>query len=86
MNHLKPDYPGCIFVTFSDTHNDLLPDPQLLGLHTACAWVAHMSGAAKAFNEVECDVKDTKVLAFNRSSAHLLDHLLTPFVAIPGVT
>ena len=44
-----------------------------------------MSGAAEAFNEVERDVEDTRVLAFDGSSAHLLDHLLTPFVAISGV-
>ena len=44
-----------------------------------------MSGAAEAFNEVERDIEDTRVLAFDGSSAHLLDHLLTPFVAIPGV-
>ena len=44
-----------------------------------------MSGAAEAFDEVERDVEDTRVLAFNGSSAYLLDHLLTPFAAIPEV-
>ena len=44
-----------------------------------------MSGAAEAFDEVERDIEDTRVLAFNGSSAHLLDHLLIPFVAIPEV-
>ena len=42
-----------------------------------------MSGAADAFYEVECQLEDAMVLAFNGSSAHLLDHLLTPFEAIP---
>jgi hypothetical protein len=38
-----------------------------------------MSGAAEAFDEVERDLEDTRVLALDGSSAHLLDHLLTPF-------
>ena len=59
--------------------------PKLLGLHAACARVAHMSGAAEALDEVERDVENTKVLALDGSSAHLLDYLLTPFEAIPGV-
>ena len=44
-----------------------------------------MSGAAETFDEVERDIEDTRVLAFNGSSAHLLDHLSIPFVAIPEV-
>ena len=36
-----------------------------------------MSGAAEAFDELERDVEDTRVLAFDGSSSHLLDHLLT---------
>ena len=83
-HHLESDGYGHLFVTF-ETSDDLLPDPQLLGLHAACSRVAHMSGAAEAFDDVERDVEDTRVLAFNGSSAHLLDHLLTPFVAISGV-
>ena len=81
-HHLKSDGHDHLFVTFSETSDDLLPDPQLLGLHAACSRVAHMSGAAEAFDEVERDVEDTWVLASNGSSAHLLDHLLTPFAAI----
>ena len=84
--YLESDDFGRLFVTFSPNDNGLaLPDPRLLALHAACARVTHMSGVAEAFNEVECDVEDTRVLAYDGSSAHLLDHLLTPFVAIPGV-
>ena len=84
--HLHPDQLGRLFVTFTRTDvRQEYPDPMLLGLHAACARVAHMSGAAEAFNEVERDLEDTRVLALDGSSAHLLDHLLTPFVAIPGL-
>jgi len=74
-------------VTFSSRHQSLrLPDPRLLALHAACARVAHMSGAAEAFDKFECDVEDTRVLAFefDGSSARLLDHFLTPFSVVPG--
>jgi len=75
-----------LFVTFSSRHQNLcLPDPRLLALHAACARVAHMSGAAEAFDEFERDIEDTSVLAFDGSSARLLDHCLTPFAVIPGV-
>ena len=84
-DHLKRER-GRLFVTFSRSDDRLeLPDPQLLALHATCARVAHMSGAAEAFDEVEREVEDTRVLASNGSSAHLLDHLLTPFAANPGV-
>ena len=85
-------------VTFSSNNPDArLPNPKLLALHAACARVAHMSGAAEAFDELECDVEDetfdeserdveeTRVLAFDRSSARLLDHLMSPSMAISGV-
>jgi len=45
-----------------------------------------MSGAAEAFDKLERDVEDTRVLAFDGSSVHLLDHFLTPFAIVPGVT
>jgi hypothetical protein len=45
-------------VTFSQCHKDLqLPDPRLLTLHAACARVAHMSGAAEAFNKLNAILK-----------------------------
>ena len=43
--------------TFSQSHESLqLPNSQLLTLHAACARVTHMSGAAKAFEELEHDI------------------------------
>ena len=84
--HLQTDG-GRLSVTFTSPNEALLrvPDPQLLALHAACARVAHMSGAAEVFDELERDIEDTRVLAFDGSSAHLLDHCLTPFAVIPGV-
>jgi len=37
-----------------------------------------MSGAAEAINELERDLEEMRVLTFDGSSAHLLDHLVTP--------
>ena len=61
------------------------PDPQLLALHATCARVAHMSGAAQFFNQLQWDAEETDVLAFDRSSAGLLSNLISPFSVIHGV-
>ena len=50
----------------------------VLGLHTCLV-------LPEAFDKVERDLEDTKALALDGSSAHLLDHLLTPFAAILGI-
>ena len=44
-----------------------------------------MSGAVETFDKMERDLENAMVLAFDGSSAHLLDHLLAPFEAIPEV-
>lgn len=44
-----------------------------------------MSGAAEVFDEFERDMEDTGVLAFDGTSARLLDHVLTPFAVVPEV-
>lgn len=84
FGHLDADG-NRLFVEFSSSVDAQYPNPKLLALHAACARVAHMSGAAEAFDELERDVEDTRVLASDGSSARLLDHLITPFAAIPGV-
>ena len=61
------------------------PEPQLLALHATCARVAHMSGAAKFFNQLQWDAEETNVLAFDGSSAGLLSNLMSPFSVIHGV-
>ena len=61
------------------------PDPLLLGLPAACARVTHMSGAAEFFDQIERDAEDTRVLAFDGSSAPLLSNLLSPHSVIRGV-
>ena len=83
-NYLETDERGRPFVTFS-CDEKLIPDPQLLGLHAVCARVAHMSGAAEAFDQLDRDVEEIMVLASDGSSAPLLDHVLIPLAAIPGV-
>ena len=44
-----------------------------------------MSGAAEAFDELEREVEGTMVLAFDGSSACLLDQLMFPLAMVPGV-
>jgi len=86
FNHLESDNFGRLFVTFSRTdERQEYPHPRLLGLHAACARVAHMSGAAEAIDKVERDLEDTTVLAKDGSSAHLLEYRLAPLEAIPVV-
>jgi len=84
--HLPFDPLDRLFVTFSRPDPSLeYPDPRLLSLHAVCARVAHMSGAAEAFDKVDRDLEDVRVLALDGSSAYLIDHLLTPLEPIPGV-
>jgi len=61
------------------------PDPQLLALHVTCARVAHVSGAAEFFNQLQWDAEETDVLAFDGSSAGLLSNLISPFSVIHRV-
>jgi len=73
-------------VTFSSHTTDTrLPDRRLLTLHAVCARVAHMSGAAEVIDELDRDVEEIRVLAFDGSSARLLDHIMTPLATVPGV-
>jgi len=44
-----------------------------------------MSGAANAFEGLERDIEDIRVLVFDGSSARPLDHVLTPLAVIPRV-
>ena len=75
-----------IFVEFNGQFEKASPpDPLLLGLHAACARVAHMSGAAEFFDQIERDTEDIRVLAFDGSSAPLLSNLLCPYSVIRGV-
>ena len=45
-----------------------------------------MSGAAEAFDELEREAEGTMVLAFDGSSARLLDQLMLPLAMVPGVS
>jgi len=55
----------------------VLPNPDLIALHAACARVAYLSGAAKYFDMLERDAEETTVLANDGSSAYLLHGLLS---------
>lgn len=82
--HDRQDYSADMFVEFNSKLERVLPpDPFLLALRATCARVAHMSGAAEFFDQVEWDAEETRVLASDGSSCTLLDHLLTPFAIIP---
>ncbi|KAF8556091.1 hypothetical protein OG21DRAFT_1506870 [Imleria badia] len=82
--HDRQDYGADMFVEFNLKLQGVLPpDPFLLALHATCARVAHMSGAAEFFDQVQWDAEETRVLASDGSSSTLLDHLLTPFAVIP---
>jgi len=53
-------------VTFSSNHeNARVPNPRLLALHAGCARVVHMSGDTEDFDELERNVEETRVLAFD---------------------
>lgn len=81
FGHVPVDRLQRPYVTFTQCdESQEVPDAQLLGLHAACARVAHLSDASKVFYELEREMEDTNVLAHDGSSARLLDHLLAPFV------
>jgi hypothetical protein len=75
-----------LYVTSSSNHTNLrVPNRHTLAFHAACARVAHMSGAANAFDEAGRDVEETRDFAFDGSSARLLDHLMIPYAPIHGL-
>jgi len=82
--HLRQDHDRFL-VTFSSSNKRArLPNRQLLALHAVCARVAHLSGAFQVIDELE-DVEETSARTFDGSFAHLLDHPIAPFTAVPGV-
>jgi len=83
-DHLRVDGDRLSVTFYSNYQNARLPSPQLLALHAACARAAHMSGAVKTLYELEWDIEETRVLAYEGYSARLLHHLLSPLAAIPG--
>jgi len=65
-------------ITFTSANPDLpLPDRRYLGLHAACAKIAHASGAAEAINWYMRDLENTNVLAEDGSSTKTLEHALS---------
>ena len=64
-------------VTFTSHDNAPLPDPHYLALHTACAKVAHLSGAGQHIDSVDRDIDTTPVLARDGSSSRVLVEAIT---------
>lgn len=67
------------FVEFTNSSpNNVLPMPSkhYLKLHAACAKVANMSGTAEYLKKLEEDREAGTVLAFDDSSANVLDNAL----------
>ena len=61
------------------------PDPRLLALHAICARVAHVSGAAEFFDQLQWNADEMEVLTSDGSSASLLDSLLSPISVFEGL-
>ena len=67
------DVPQPHRVTFTTTTTDLeLPNPVYLRLHAAVCRIAHMSGAAGYMDLFDRELENTRVLAYDGSSAELL--------------
>ena len=83
----KPHIDGAPMVVefTSQFENAPPPSPHLLALHGICARVAHMSGAAEFFDQLQRDAEEIKVLAFDGSSAPLLSNLISPFAVVHGI-
>jgi len=72
-------------VTFTSPDPSVLPYPsqQLLALHSACAKVAHLSGAGEYIDKVDRDTDDLDVLATDGSSSAVLTHALLKSISRP---
>ena len=64
-------------VTFTAQINAPLPDPCYLALCTACAKVAHLSGAGEYIDSVNRDIDTTLVLVRDGSSSSTLINTMT---------
>ena len=74
---MGPDVPAV--VTFTTTIPNLpLPSPEYLALHALCYEVTWMSGAGEQLDEIQRDLEETRVLAKDGSTAHLLSAALSP--------
>jgi hypothetical protein len=70
------DYPE--YVTFETPDAVKLPVPSrtYLGIHAACAKVAHLSGAAEYIDRLHQDMEGGKILDPNGASAYMLEHAI----------
>ncbi|KAG6378378.1 hypothetical protein JVT61DRAFT_12633 [Boletus reticuloceps] len=83
-----PDDGAPIIVNFPSYGAEVPPpSPGLLALHATCARVAHMSGAAEFFYQLEEDIEDSMQVdveeyaspCFHGSSVHTLSNMLSSF-------
>ena len=69
-------HPDQVMVTTPDPVKLPLPSPDLLGLHAACAQVAHLSGAGEYVDQILEDMEQINVLAHDGTSSDVLHHAL----------
>jgi len=69
-------HPRKVTFTTPDPATLPVPSPELLALHTACAKVAHLSGAGEYIDKIDRDVEDLGVLSYDGSSSNVLNHAL----------
>lgn len=70
---------GCPeYVTFTTPDPEKLPVPSrvYLGIHAACARVAHLSGAAECIDKFYSDMDDSTTLDPDGASAMMLEHAI----------
>jgi hypothetical protein len=68
--------PEEVIFTSSDPTTLPVSSSELLALHAACAKVAHFSGAREQIDELDRELDDLHVLAFDGSSSSALTHAL----------
>ena len=69
-------HPDQVMVTTPDPVKLPLPSPDLLGLHAACAQVAHLSGAGEYVDRIIEDKEGMNELAYDGTSSDILHHAL----------
>jgi len=72
-------YPKQVMFTTPDPVKLPLPSPDLLGLHAACAQVAHLSGEGEYVDQILEEMEQINVLAHDGTSSDVPHHaLMTP--------
>lgn len=54
-----------------------VPSPALLALHAACAKVTHFSGVGEYIDQLDKDMEEIGVLAYDGASSDVLSHVFS---------